>query len=230
MAQGGAPPVVDSAAVAERIETLEARLAAASGGRTRLLPVTKAFGPDAVRAVLATGRRSVGENYAQELVTKAVNLGGGPDGLIVDWHMIGGVQRNKVRLLGDLVGLWQTVDRVALVDELARRVPGARILVQVDTAETVGKRGCKPGEVSDLVERATDAGLVVAGLMTIGVQGDLSATDTSFRLVARMADDLGLEERSMGMTDDLDQAVEHGSTMVRVGRALFGERPPRAAG
>ena len=213
------PPSVDPGRVAERIAAMEERLSAASGGRTRLLPVTKAFGVDAVQAVLAAGHREVGENYAQELVAKASELRAGDDvarigGTGVEWHMIGGVQRKKVRQLGGLVALWQTVDRASLVDEMVRRVPGARILVQVDPAGTPGKGGCPPGEVADLVRRAVDGGLEVAGLMTVGVQGDREATAACFAAVARLADELELVERSMGMTDDLDLAIDHGSTMV----------------
>ncbi len=230
MTADGAAGPVDRERVADRIGEVEARLRSASGGRTRLLPVTKAFGVDAVRAVVAAGHRAVGENYAQELLGKAGEMaasdGAGTDATL-EWHMIGGVQRKKVRQLGSLVSLWQTVDRTSLVDELAKRVPGARILVQVDPAGSPDKGGCPPAGVADLVERATDGGLVVAGLMTVGVQDDPTATATCFATVARLAADLGLDELSMGMTDDLDLAVEHGSTMVRVGRALFGDRPPR---
>jgi len=220
-------PAVDPAQVGERIAEVEERLAEASGGRTRLLPVTKAFGVDAVRATVACGHPAVGENYAQELLGKAAEMAEAGTGDEVEWHMIGGVQRGKVRQLGRLVSLWQTVDRVPLVDELAKRVPGARILVQVDPSGSPGKGGCQPGAVADLVQRAKDGGLVVAGLMTVGVQNDIAATASCFATVARLADELGLDELSMGMTDDLELAVEHGSTMVRVGRALFGERPLR---
>ncbi|HAQ24195.1 MAG TPA: hypothetical protein DCR10_11665 [Acidimicrobiaceae bacterium] len=238
MASGNFSGDIEPKEVVERIQALEERLAAASGGRTKLLPVTKAFGSDAVRAVLATGRRAVGENYAQEILAKDAELAS-RDGLetstgtqatrpAVDWHMIGRIQRNKVRQLGGLVLLWQTVDRQSVVDELIRRVPGARILVQVDPAGSPDKGGCPPGEVDDLVRRASDGGLTVDGLMTLGVLGNPKATANCFSVVARLADDLGLRERSMGMTDDMDLAVEHGSTMVRTGRAVFGDRPPRA--
>ncbi len=221
--------------VAERLDALEDRLGVLSGGRTALLPVTKAFSAEVVRAVLATGRTEVGENYAQELIAKdtelAVDCAGG---LSVDgsngpirWHMIGGVQRNKVRRLAGTVSLWQTVDRVDLVDELVRQAPGARILVQVDPAGTPGKGGCPPVDVDGLVSRASNGGLEVVGLMTVGVIGDSEATAAAFRTVARLADALGLAERSMGMSDDLESAIEHGSTMVRIGRALFGDRPRR---
>jgi len=190
-----------------------------------MLPVTKAFGVDAVRAVLATGRTEIGENYSQELLGKHLELGTEGTAPSAQWHMIGGVQRNKVRRLAGIVSLWQTVDRADLVDELVRRAPGARILVQVDPAGTPGKGGCPPADVGGLVSRAVEGGLEVMGLMTVGVIGDPEATGAAFRLVARLADDLGLSELSMGMSDDLELAIEHGSTMVRIGRALFGDRP-----
>ena len=217
------------AEVASRLGHLVDWLDRLSGGRTALLPVTKAFGAEAVRAVLAAGMTDVGENYAQELIGKNSELDndlGSEGGLSpIRWHMIGGVQRNKVQRLAGIVGLWQTVDRPELVDEMVRRAPGARILIQVDPAGTPGKGGCPPGDVEGLVTRAVDGGLEVTGLMTVGVTGDRDATGAVFRTVSRLADDLELAERSMGMTDDIELAVEHGSTMVRVGRALFGERP-----
>ena len=217
------------AEVASRLADLGDWLDRLSGGRTVLLPVTKAFGAEAVRAVLAAGMTDVGENYAQELIGKNAELyeeprnEGGPSP--IRWHMIGGVQRNKVQRLAGIVSLWQTVDRPELVDEMVRRAPSARILIQVDPAGTPGKGGCPPGDVEGLVTRAVDGGLEVAGLMTVGVMGDRDATGAAFRTVSRLADDLELVERSMGMSDDIELAVEHGSTMVRVGRALFGERP-----
>ncbi len=223
---GGLPSRVE---IGSRLESLVDRLERLSGGRTALLPVTKAFGAEAVRAVLATGMADVGENYAQELLGKNAELcaeSKNEDGLPpLRWHMIGGVQRNKVQRLVGIVSLWQTVDRPKLIDEILRRAPNARILIQVDPAGTPGKGGCPPAEVEGLVTRAVDGGLEVAGLMTVGVMGDRDATGKAFRTVSRLADDLGLVERSMGMSDDIEMAVEHGSTMVRVGRALFGERP-----
>ncbi len=215
--------------VASRLEELVDRLDRLSGGRTALLPVTKAFGAEAIRSVLAAGMTDVGENYAQELIGKHGELCGVPGNedapSLVRWHMIGGLQRNKVRRLVGIVSLWQTVDRPGLVDEMVRRATGSRILIQVNSAGTPGKGGCPPADVEGLMARAVDGGLEVAGLMTVGVMGDRDATDAAFRMVSRLADDLGLAERSMGMSDDIELAVEHGSTMVRVGRALFGERP-----
>ena len=215
---------IDPTAVTDRIHDLEERLANLSGGRTRLLPVTKAFGPEAVEAVLAAGHSEVGENYAQEILAKDDALVGWD----VAWHVIGSVQRNKVRRLAGRVAVWQTVDRSSLVSEISRRAPGSRIMVQVDPLGSPGKAGCSPGAVEGLVGEALDAGLQVDGLMTVGVQGDVAATGRAFRVVADLADTLGLVERSMGMTEDFEQAVASGSTLVRVGRALFGDRPPRS--
>ena len=200
---------LDQAAVVDRILAMDERLLRLSGGRTRLLPVTKAF-----------GHVAVGENYAQELLAKHEALAGLP----IAWHMIGGVQRNKVRGLAGVVALWQTVDRPALVAEVARRSPGDRILLQVDCLGMPGRGGCPPDEVESLAAGAVAAGLEVVGLMTVGAPGDSDETGRAFRTVARLADDLGLEERSMGMSDDLEMAIDHGSTMVRIGRALFGDR------
>ncbi|MEE1570615.1 MAG: YggS family pyridoxal phosphate-dependent enzyme [Acidimicrobiales bacterium] len=209
--------------VLDRIEEIRSHLDNRSGGRTRLLPVTKAFSVEAVLSVLAAGINEVGENYAQELLEKNSQL---PQGR-VGWHMIGGLQRNKVRHLAGVVNLWQTVDRSSLLDEVAKRDPGARILVQVDPLDGPGKAGCPPSEVEALVARGVDLGLEVAGLMTVGAAGDQEGTRHAFKVLAGLADSLGLPERSMGMTDDMDLAVDMGSTLVRVGRAIFGERQPR---
>ena len=215
-----------SRAVDERIRAIRHELELASGGRARLLPVTKAFGPEAVRAVRAAGLTEVGESYAQELVVKHREV----DDAEISWHMIGRLQRNKVRRLSGLVSLWQSVDRPELVDEIARWAPGARVLIQVNVLGRPEQGGCRPGEVERLVVRAHEAGLEVIGLMGIGTEGDRDGTERSFAEIARLADQLGLAERSMGMTDDRESALAHGSTLVRVGRALFGDRPSSQRG
>jgi uncharacterized pyridoxal phosphate-containing UPF0001 family protein len=115
-----------------------------------------------------------------------------------------------------------------VVDALARHVaPGATVLVQVNVADTPQQGGCPPGAAADLVAAAARAGLTVTGLMAIGRPGGVAAARPGFRLLRRLVDDLGLTECSMGMTDDLEVAVEEGSTMVRVGTAVFGTRPAR---
>jgi pyridoxal phosphate enzyme (YggS family) len=209
--------------VAERVAAVRARIAHAGGsGRVRLVAVTKGFGPEVVAAAVAAGVDDVGESYAQELVAKAA---------VVDaprWHFVGRLQVNKVRALAGTVALWQSVDRARLVDELARRAPGAQVLVQVDVSGEPSKGGCPPAEVPALVERAAAAGLEPAGLMAVGPLGAPEAARAGFRALAGLADRLGLVERSMGMSGDLEVAVQEGATMVRVGTALFGPRPPRA--
>ena len=215
---------LDPGAAIERIEAFSANLAKRSSGRTRLLPVTKAFPIAAVEAVRRAGLREVGETYAQGLLAKHGNpVGGGPGDMA--WHLVGRLQRNKVRRLAGIVALWQTIDRVELLDEVARRDPTAKVLVQVDAVGHPGRGGCSPGEVEGLVAHGTDLGLEVRGLMTVGAPGEVDATRDVFTTVADLAESLGLPEVSMGITDDFEIAIDCGSTLVRVGRALFGDRP-----
>jgi pyridoxal phosphate enzyme (YggS family) len=189
---------------------------------TEIVAVTKGFGLDAVNAAAAAGVRAIGENYAQELATKA-----GPAveaGLAV--HFIGRLQSNKVRLLAGHVDVYETIDRPALVREVAKRAPGATVLVQVNATGEAGKGGCDPADVAGLVEACLAAGLSVDGLMTVGpTTGGPEAARPAFRDVRRMVDELGLRTCSMGMTDDLEVAVQEGSTRIRIGTALFGPRP-----
>ncbi len=205
---------------------VRSRIEAAGGdpAQVRVIAVTKGFGAEAVEAALAVGLRDIGENYAQELVAKHAALGTAP----ARWHFLGTVQRNKVRVLAPLVDCWQAVARLREGDEIARRAPGATVLVEMDTTGQPGRNGCAPGEVAGLVGALGGLGLHVAGLMTVA-STDPEVAASGFRSVREAADRLGLEERSMGMTDDLELAVAEGSTMVRVGRALFGDRPPRRA-
>jgi uncharacterized pyridoxal phosphate-containing UPF0001 family protein len=186
--------------------------------RVRIIAVTKGFGPDAVAAARAVGLTDLGENYAAELQAKAP----GPPG--TSWHFLGAVQRNKVRLLAPLVEVWQSVARLAEGERIAQLAPQARVLVQVDHSGRPGRNGCPPDEVAELVGALAGLDLRVEGLMTVAPQ-DPVAAEAAFHAVGRAADELGLPERSMGMSDDLEMAVAAGSTMVRLGRALFGERP-----
>ena len=190
-----------------------------------MIGVTKGFGPAAVLAARRVGLTDLGENYAAELEAKAAAT---VDDEGVVWHFLGAVQRNKVAQLAPLVGLWQSVARESEGARIARFAPGAAILVQVDTTGLPGRNGCPPGEAGALVARLVDLGLHVRGLMTVAAPGPGAAKE-SFEALARLADGLGLEERSMGMSDDLEAAVAAGSTMVRIGRALFGARPPANA-
>jgi PLP dependent protein len=200
------------------VAAVRRRIAAAGDpARVRLVAVSKGFGAEAIDAVARAGVADIGESYAQELLPKVAAVTEP-----VRWHFIGRLQTNKVRQVAPHVELWHTVDRAALGDELAKRAPGARVLLQVNVSGEPQQGGCNRAEAPMLVARLRHAGLDVRGLMAIG-----AATDPrpGFRLLRSLADDLGLEERSMGMSGDLEVAVEEGSTIVRVGRALFGERP-----
>lgn len=201
------------------VAAVRRRIAAAGDPeKVRLIAVSKGVDAEAIDAVVRAGVPDVGESYAQELVAKAAAVTA-PE---VRWHFIGRLQTNKVRLVAGLVDLWHTIDRAVVGDEVAKRAPGAKVLLQVNVSGEAQQGGCHRTEVPMLVSRLRQSGLDVRGLMAIGAVGD---PRPGFRLLRALADDLGLEERSMGMSGDLEVAVEEGSTMVRVGRALFGERP-----
>jgi uncharacterized pyridoxal phosphate-containing UPF0001 family protein len=208
--------------------------ATADTSSVRLVAVTKGFGVDAVHMALAAGLTDIGENYADELVDKARAVaadaeGGGRirDRTVPVWHFLGAVQRNKVARLVPVVGCWQSISRLEEGQAIARRRPGSMILVQVDVAGIPGRGGCPPDAVADLVRGLREEDLDVAGLMAVGPPGPPDDARPGFARVSNLADELDLRIRSMGMTDDLEVALSEGSTMVRLGRALFGERPPR---
>jgi len=167
------------------------------------------------------GLVDVGESYAQELVAKADQL---TEGLAVRWHFVGGLQRNKVRLLASHVHLWQSVDRLSLAGEIARHAPGAAVLVQVNVSGAEQQGGCPPERVAAVAEGCADLGLDVRGLMAIGPQGTDDVVRAAFATVRELADRLGVRERSMGMSADLEAAVAEGSTILRIGTDLFGPR------
>jgi pyridoxal phosphate enzyme (YggS family) len=203
------------------LERIRNRIADAGGDgdKIRIVAVTKGQGPDAVRAALAAGLRDVGENYAQELVTKADEIDE------ARWHFIGQLQRNKVRQVAHLVHLWQSVDRLRLGEEISRRAPGAAVLVEVNLTDDPARGGQRAAFVPGLVDGLRDLGLDVRGLMAVGPPGAPDDVRAGFEQIRRLGDTLDLEERSMGMSGDLELAVVAGSTMVRIGTALFGARP-----
>lgn len=213
--------------VRHRLARLAERLEAAGAAPgLEVVAVTKGFDPTIVQVAAAAGCRRIGENYAQELVGKREAIAAADLDAV---HFIGRLQTNKVRSLVGLVDVVETVDRESLVAELAKRMPGLHVLVQVDTTAEPGKGGCPVHQVPALVRRALESGLVVDGLMTVGpTEGGPDAARSGFRIVRALVDELGLEVCSMGMSADLEVAIGEGSTRVRVGTALFGERPPRA--
>jgi PLP dependent protein len=212
--------------LAGAVANVRARIAAAAGRAGRdpasvtLVAAAKTVSAPRVAEVLALGVLDVGENRAQELLAKAPALAGEPSP--PRWHFVGRLQRNKVSSVAPWVTLWQSVDREPLGVAIARRAPGARVLVEVNLGAEAQKGGCEPSATPVLVDALRDLGLDVGGLMTVHPQdGDARRWFVALR---ELGDRLGLHELSMGMTDDFDVAVEEGATIVRVGRALFGAR------
>ena len=220
---------MNQALVATRVAELRDRISRAGGIGVGIVAVTKTFGIDVWSDAKFAGCEAIGENYAQELIAKSQQVARA-DRLPV--HFIGQLQTNKIKSLFDIVDVWQSVDRASVVTELVKRqlartsAGRCEILVQVNTTSEIDKGGCEPTEVETLVQQARKGGLDVTGLMTVGpTDMDSGKTRAAFRLLKQMASDLGVEQLSMGMTADVEIAVEEGSTLVRVGTALFGQRP-----
>lgn len=207
--------------IAGRLDQLRARITRAGGVGVTIVGVTKRHPIEVLHAAVAAGISDLGENYAQELVEKAATPGFDQLGARV--HFIGQLQSNKVRMVAPIVDVIQTIDRPALVTEVARRSPGAEVMVQVDLTGIEGRGGASFETAPGLAAAATDAGLTVIGVMGVAAPGDPDAS-ARFTRLRSLRDELGVAECSMGMTDDLDDAVAAGATMVRVGSALFGAR------
>ncbi len=219
---------IDPEAVARRLEVLRDRIERASRGRpVEVVAVTKGFGVDAVEVALDLGLTLVGENYAQELMAKAEVVAATAPAPV--WHFLGRLQRNKVRPLAPFVALWQSVDRSELLGEIARRAPGASVLVQVNLSGEPQKGGAAVDEIPGLVAHGRSLDLDVRGLMGVGPAGSPEDARPGFRALVALADQLELPVRSIGMSADVEVAVEEGATLVRVGTALFGPRPARPA-
>jgi pyridoxal phosphate enzyme (YggS family) len=196
-----------------------ARAASREPDEVTLVAVSKFVDPARIAEAADAGQRVFGENRAQELVAHADALARGD---AIEWHFIGQLQRNKVRTLAGRVALWQSVDSDALVDELVKRAPGARVLVQVNVGDEPQKGGCAIDDTARLVDRARASGLDVRGLMTVPPAGD--DPRPFFAALRDLGERLGLSELSMGMSGDYEAAIGEGATIVRVGTAIFGPR------
>ncbi len=237
------------------IEQVRGRIAAAcrAAGRdpsgVTLLAVSKTFGPEAVRAAAACGQRAFGENYLQEAVDKMAALGDAVRGL--EWHCIGPIQSNKTRLVAEHFDWAHTVDRLKTAQRLSQQRPPGRpalnVCIQVNIDGGTNKAGVAPQEALSLArEVASLQGLALRGVMTIpepapGYEAQLALHQRARDLFEQLRADTALHgvlaERghaldtvSMGMTSDLEAAIAAGSTMVRVGTAIFGGRPAKPAG
>jgi pyridoxal phosphate enzyme (YggS family) len=211
-------------------DTIASRLAAvrrAVPAGVTLVAVSKSHPAGAIREAHAAGQRDFGENYVQEWREKAGALADLPG---IAWHFIGSLQTNKVKYLAGRVALVHTVDREELGREIATRWERAggraRVLVEVNLGGEASKGGCQPGAVPGLVERLRAfPALEVAGLTCIPPPEE--DPRPHFRALRALRDSLGLVELSMGMSGDYPAAIEEGSTLVRVGTAIFGERVRR---
>jgi pyridoxal phosphate enzyme (YggS family) len=204
-----------------------------------LLAVSKTFGPDAVADALAAGQRAFGENYIQEGVEKIQALRASHPGAAIEWHCIGPVQSNKTRLVAAHFDWVQSVDRLKIAQRLSEQrppeLPPLQVCLQVNVDGGPTKSGVTPDELPALAEAVAQLPhLKLRGLMCIPEPADGFEAQRVVFLQAQAlfdhlnAQGLGLDTLSMGMSDDLDAAVAAGSTMVRVGRAIFGSRTPRA--
>jgi PLP dependent protein len=225
------PPAPSSEVVAERVEAVRRRIELCGGDpeKVAIVAVTKGFSAAAVVAALGAGVADIGENYADELLHKAAAVASAPATQIrARWHYLGAIQRRKVRDLAGVVDCWHTVSRVVEGEAIARRAGAATVMVEVQATGIPGRNGCLPSEVGGLVGVLRGLGLDVRGLMAVGPPGPPELSRAAFRTTAHLAHELGLPDISMGMSGDLEVAVEEGATVVRVGRALFGERAHQA--
>lgn len=223
-------------AITASLAEVRARIAAACAraGRepasVQLLAASKFQSPEAIRAAYAAGQRQFGENYVQELAQKAAALA---DLTELRWHLIGRLQTNKVKDVVRLGCAVQSLDSLRLCEALAQRAAAAGVRLpvyaQVNISEEPQKAGVAPAELPQLIAAARSASsLDVRGLMAIPRPSEDEAEQrAAFRRLRALAAELGLPELSMGMSDDLELAIEEGATMVRVGTALFGARPPQ---
>ena len=223
--------------ISENLQDVKARIsgACAAVGRppdaVNLLAVSKTFGPDAVVAAFAAGQRAFGENYIREAVEKMASLRELP----IEWHCIGPVQSNKTRLVAENFDWVHTVDRLKIAqrlnDQRPADMPLLQVCLQVNVDGGVNKSGVPPHEVADLAQAvATLPRLRLRGLMCIPEPApDLIAARALFMRAKALFDALNaqnlvLDTLSMGMSADMEAAIHAGSTVVRVGTAIFGGR------
>jgi hypothetical protein len=223
--------------IAENLSHVRAQIEAAcqAAGRSphsvSLLAVSKTWGPEAVRAAHAAGQSAFGENYIQEAVDKI----GALQDLPLEWHCIGPIQSNKTRLVAEHFDWVHSIDRIKIAQRLSEQrpehLPPLQVCIQVNVDGGDTKSGVSPPELPALAQAvATLPGLQLRGLMTIPEPAE---TDAQMRAVHRQGKDLfeqlraqglPLDTLSMGMSADMAAAIAEGSTLVRVGTAIFGKR------
>jgi hypothetical protein len=210
--------------VCARIERAAER-AGRSADQITLVAVTKLFPASAIQEAYALGVRDFGENYVREFEGKLPEVAG-LEG--ARFHLIGHLQSNKARRAAEIFQVIETVDSSKLARRLNELARPLEVLLEVKLAEERAKSGAAPGEVPALLEAVAGcAHLRLGGLMTMPPwSDDPEASRPYFRRLRELAGRHGLRRLSMGMSHDLEVAIEEGSTEVRVGTALFGPRPP----
>lgn len=223
--------------IAARLQAVRSRIAAAaeSAGRPlediRLIAVSKTFAGTAIQEARAAGQIAFGESYLQEAMAKIPALG--PD---FEWHHIAPIQSNKTRHVAELFHWAHGVDRLKIAERLSSSRPPGRppldICIQVNISGEASKSGVAPQEVLALARAISPLqGVRLRGLMAIPeATPDVRLLRARFRQIRELKDELvrqgiKLDTLSMGMSDDLEAAIAEGATLVRVGRAIFGERP-----
>ncbi len=218
--------------VAEQLARVRERMATAcrragrSPDEVTLVGVSKGVPAPRVAEAHAAGLQDMGENRVQEAADKIEALAG--QGIRPRWHLVGHLQTNKAKTVTGLFAILHSVDSVRLAQALSRRArEPLPILLEVNVAQEASKFGFTPREVASALRSIADLpNLDVRGLMTVAPQTDQpESVRPVFQRLRELRDELGLRELSMGMTNDFEVAIEEGATMVRVGRAIFGERP-----
>ena len=228
--------------IAARLQAVRNRIrsAAESAGRRpesiQLLAVSKTFAPDFLREAHGLDQRDFGENYVQEAESKVVALAGCIPP--ITWHFIGPIQSNKTRQIAELFQWVHGIDRLKIAERLssarAASLPPLNVCIQVNVSGEASKSGVAPGDAPALAKAISGLpGLRLRGLMAIPEPtDDMALLRSRYRQVRELKDDIvaggiALDTLSMGMSDDLETAIAEGSTLVRIGRAIFGERPRR---
>lgn len=211
--------------VVERIEAAAARSGRDPSDIT-LVAISKSKPVSDIRDLYESGHRDFGENRAQEMADKAAVLPGD-----IRWHFVGALQTNKTRLVRPITHLLHSMDRESLASSWAKGIgPAPPVLIQVNTGSEPQKAGAGYDEVASLLEALLELGVEVRGLMAIPpLSADAEQMRPHFRALRRMRDRLlelhsQIRELSMGMTDDFEIAIEEGASLIRVGRAIFGDR------
>ena len=225
---------VQAADIAENLRRVRERIDAAcrragrSPDEVTIVGVSKGFSASAVVAAYEAGLSDVGENRVQEAAAKVAAATA--QGARPRWHLVGHLQRNKVKTALGLFDIIHSVDSLRLAEAVGRGA-GARapvsVLLEVNVAGEESKFGLAPDEVAVVLARARALpNLDVLGLMTVApLAADAEEVRPVFRRLRELGKSLGLRHLSMGMSDDFEVAVEEGATLVRIGRAIFGPRP-----